>query len=571
MSILLLPAAKDPVVRKKRRRQRRRAPLPVPAFHEVNVNHFPGRALVYSAGAHALVAVFIVLVSLAYERTQPFRPVELPTVADLRTSNEVIYLPQLGGGSTGRGHRGGGSGKSVKVSSGLRARSRRGFAYPGRQPLVSDPPHAVLGVQTILQPSLKTPTLLRHYLPLPDVVRPGQTRAAILVKPGRSALQRSEKSVDAPRIKLPSATRSVIQGLAVAKSYVPPRPATKAPDAADLAHLRVARNNDHGLLVLNAVPPPPDVTAKIPLAEARSRFAIASGEATVIAEPASGAKGSDPSSTTAGNGGPADLRSGDVLAERASGGHENDHDSGSGGGGRYGSGKGSGLNATIDAGGTGRGAATGPGAGTGLGIRIGSGGGAGNAAGGGGFPGMTIQGGQFGTAGEGSLHARVARPTSYSMMVEATAGSGGGLPELGVFHDEKVYTVYIDMRANDEDPTPSWTLQYAVLHPSANKGRADRSLKQAPGTPTPPLAMFKEIPQFAPHLLTKCNRKLLVASGIMNVAGKLEQLSVKRSPDAGLVQPMMEALRHWIFQPALIDGKPVALKILLGIRLPPGP
>jgi hypothetical protein len=34
---------------------------------------------------------------------------------------------------------------------------------------------------------------------------------------------------------------------------------------------------------------------------------------------------------------------------------------------------------------------------------------------------------------------------------------------------------------------------------------------------------------------------------------------------------MMEALRHWVFQPAQIDGKPVALKILLGIRLAPGP
>jgi hypothetical protein len=48
---------------------------------------------------------------------------------------------------------------------------------------------------------------------------------------------------------------------------------------------------------------------------------------------------------------------------------------------------------------------------------------------------------------------------------------------------------------------------------------------------------------------------------------QLERLSVKRSPDAGIVQPLLEALGNWIFKPAQIDGTPVALKVLLGIRL----
>jgi hypothetical protein len=83
--------------------------------------------------------------------------------------------------------------------------------------------------------------------------------------------------------------------------------------------------------------------------------------------------------------------------------------------------------------------------------------------------------------------------------------------------------------------------------------------------------MFKEIPQFAPQLLRKCNQQLVVASGVISAAGKLERLSVKRSPDAGIVQPLLEALGNWIFKPAQIDGRPVALKVLLGIRLTPGP
>jgi hypothetical protein len=53
----------------------------------------------------------------------------------------------------------------------------------------------------------------------------------------------------------------------------------------------------------------------------------------------------------------------------------------------------------------------------------------------------------------------------------------------------------------------------------------------------------------------------------MDVSGKLDQVSVRQSPESELVGPLVEALKHWVFEPAQIDGRPVALKILLGIRL----
>jgi hypothetical protein len=46
-------------------------------------------------------------------------------------------------------------------------------------------------------------------------------------------------------------------------------------------------------------------------------------------------------------------------------------------------------------------------------------------------------------------------------------------------------------------------------------------------------------------------------------------VSVKRTPDSQLIAPLIEALNNWTFEPAQIDGKPVALKILLGIRFAP--
>src|SRR5216683_3340269 len=83
-------------------------------------------------------------------------------------SAKVLYLPVLGGGSEGSGHEGGGSGHTAEVSTGMRARSRRGFAYRGPRPMVSNPPRATLGIQTILQPALNNPPLLKQYVPLPD-------------------------------------------------------------------------------------------------------------------------------------------------------------------------------------------------------------------------------------------------------------------------------------------------------------------------------------------------------------------------------------------------------------------
>jgi len=41
---------------------------------------------------------------------------------------------------------------------------------------------------------------------------------------------------------------------------------------------------------------------------------------------------------------------------------------------------------------------------------------------------------------------------------------------------------------------------------------------------------------------------------------------VRQGPEDQLAEPL-EALQHWLFEPRKIDGKPVALKILLGIRL----
>ena len=155
------------------------------------------------------------------------------------------------------------------------------------------------------------------------------------------------------------------------------------------------------------------------------------------------------------------------------------------------------------------------------------------------------------------------------MNIVSTASSGGGLPDIGVFGNEKVYTVYLDMKANDEDPAPSWILQYALLQPPSSPAGDDGTPARLQGTPTPPYALLKDIPEFGPDVLRRYAHKLIVAIAVMNAAGKLEQITLRQNPDADLASPLIEALGHWMFQPAQIDGQPVSLKVLLGIRLAP--
>jgi hypothetical protein len=322
-------------------------------------------------------------------------------------------------------------------------------------------------------------------------------------------------------------------------------------------------NRRAGLLVLNAVPPPPEVSGNVPHAEARSLFAIAPAEATIIAGPSAGTAKGGQDVGASGSGDRAKSRTGDALAELASGnGDQNsgNRGSGSGKGGSDGEGVGTGVNLASHATGNGRGDASGAGVGLGTGTGRGSGSGAGSAPGTGGFPGITIQGGRYGNTSNLVASANPPRPTSYNMTIVSAANGGGGLPDLGLFRNEKVYTVYLDMRSGDDDPAPSWTLEYAVLQPPD-------AAQKVYGTPTAPYATLKAFPQLAPALVRKCARSLIIASAILDTAGRLQRLSIERSPDSQIVAPLMAALQDWIFEPAKIEGQPVALKVLVGIRL----
>jgi hypothetical protein len=549
----------------------RTAPQParVPAFLEIGYGYRPGRSSGVSVLFHSLALLLIVVSSTRFAYVHAVEVVP-PRFQPMKV--DPLYLPVLGGGSEGAGAEGGGSGTRSEASSGLRARSHVGFAYPGPQPLVSAPPMAKLGIQTILQPNLKNSPVLHQNFPLPNLaIAPPPAPAdppkpVMKIESGRIAIRQIQNAVTAPRLKLPTASTSSMPKLSATEPVMPQAPPPKpVPAPARVSDVPVSTRGQQGLLVLNAIPPPPDALGKVPLGEARSLFAVAPGDSTTIADPSAGTKSGGSSSKASGNGTPFENPSGDAIADLAAGDGTASlsKGSGKGSGSKYGSGIGSGVNPVAEGSGHGRGSAAGAGTGGGSATTLGSGGGAGNSPGGGGFSGISIRGGNYGN-GNASIRTNVTRrmQTSYAMTITSTASSGGGLPDFGVFQNQKVYTVYLDMRDSDNDSAPSWTLQYAALQP------ADPSAIRIVGVPTPPYATLKQVPEVTAELSAGCARKLIVVSGILNTMGKLEDLSIKKTPDSRVNGLVTEALANWTFQPSQIEGNPVALKILMGIRLP---
>ena len=144
--------------------------------------------------------------------------------------------------------------------------------------------------------------------------------------------------------------------------------------------------------------------------------------------------------------------------------------------------------------------------------------------------------------------------TAYGMTVVSLASSGGGLTDVGVFEDEKVYTVYVDMRATPEDPAPSCTLQYALLQPPTGADSASLQVGL-----TPPYPVKKEIPEMNAELIRRYIRRLVIVYATMGTDGKLQKLSVRESPDVRFNRTILAALNHWSFRPAQLNGQAAAL------------
>jgi len=558
----------------------------VPGFgyRGVSLGLFPARGLFYSVVAHGIAIVAIVLlwpksVSPIYDPPKRWDLNMIP--------KDALYLPALGGGDAGGPQRGAAS-KSEKIPSlSVAALSKLGVSFPGNQAIISNPPHPTNKVQTLLQPELPSPPELTKFLRLPNVVRlaensptpqpsaPDAPKVDPSIEPpvphsGPSAPTIPQLRALAPVVienpKLLLPTAAPVNSPAMQAAAVPP----VAPAPPEPAEARVlpgsSGREDRTLIALSVMPAPPDPALKAPAAEAHGQFAVVTlpnlavsqlgvGSATDAANPAAGA-GTNPKASAHDAIGTGAVAMG-TAAHPAEGGNGAVAGLGPGAADR-----GAGRSAAGAAGGmTIRGAAYGSGVGSGNASGAGKGAGPSPGA----FAGMTIQGGEW----LGGMPAGIApgppakpeEPGSYGLTVVSTGNSGSGLGDFGVFGNEPVFTVYITMATASDTTAPSWTLVYAALR-AAEAGGARIAA---------PFPNRKETPLWPSDLVDRYRNQLVVVYMLVDESGKVQRAKGMESPNADFVAPLLEALNDWEFRPATVNGKPVAVRALLGVPISPQP
>jgi len=152
------------------------------------------------------------------------------------------------------------------------------------------------------------------------------------------------------------------------------------------------------------------------------------------------------------------------------------------------------------------------------------------------------------------------------MTIVASASSGGGLKDFGVFHSEAVYTVYISM-SDADTPMRDWTMQYALLKPDpASDPPGDPPASAAPLV-VPPFAVTKTTPYFPPEAAAQNVGRMIVVAAIVSAQGKLENVQIIQSPSPLLTAAVLAALGQWEFRPAEANGAQVAVRVVLGIPI----
>jgi hypothetical protein len=590
----------------------------IPTFSTFKFGYLPGRGLLYSSIGHelALLAIFLfVTYGFPSMRAQKL-------LAHSVTQDHIIYLPEVGGGKEGQKSPGGGQ-STPQEASAAPARASKGFAYPGPQAILSDPPNPTNAFQTVLRPLIVHPEPLRNLVPLPNIVRMAETRLPsdliapksampklapqpIKVKQDANAHRDAKWKVpvnDVPKLvakadmpKLPAAEQPLPDA-----PKIEPQPAKEEDEerqvekpspkpikvtaekraekaekqATPLSPAQVARLEMHGkapepLVSLSPMPLPPGSNAKVPAGEARGRFAIAPG-GTLNPNSITPGKTNGTPSTTPGTGqekSAAPNAATEAASNAGTGaGHNAAAGGGSGnakegsGGGSAGVGGGSGNTSGAGLGGSGTGRGGGK-TGSGAGSTSGRGS-VGTGSGGGNGQGTGSFPGITIQGGEDNANNS---PPSFSVepqtpygMTVVSTASSGG--GLADFGVFREERVFTVYIPMKRTPDAEDPTW------TLQYALEDSSLTSGDQQVAAPSAVMREWPQVPGELEKKYAQREVVIAAVVDKEGKVSHLSVKETPDARVSTPIMQALSKWVFRPAQVNNQPVTVKILIGIPL----
>jgi hypothetical protein len=213
----------------------------------------------------------------------------------------------------------------------------------------------------------------------------------------------------------------------------------------------------------------------------------------------------------------------------------------------------------------------GPGGDGSIGVGPGGGGGGGGSSG---TPGAVSITGNIGMNGQGggmldsallnSMVYPVSAPAlnirKNSLVVSAGPIGGGGLNVYGALDCGKIYSVFLPM------PRKNWSLQYCVKLTQQMPSESRSTVIHLDRPLLPPDADLTHRFDFkrTPVAVEKLHRSI-VLKGVIAVDGSVQQLVVYQGVTPEMDEAARLAFSRWQFKPAMRDGKPVEVQILVGI------
>jgi hypothetical protein len=153
----------------------------------------------------------------------------------------------------------------------------------------------------------------------------------------------------------------------------------------------------------------------------------------------------------------------------------------------------------------------------------------------------------------------VVRLRKGALVVSAGPAGGGGLGVYGVLECGRIFTIYLPM-------TPrNWILQYCAPQSDPPAVPATNVVEIRMDSPLSPPAPARQFDFHRPALRSDLVARMVILHGTIQKDGSVGGLRLLRGVQDRINQAAMAAFAHWKFSPALRQGKPVAVEILVGI------
>ena len=183
---------------------------------------------------------------------------------------------------------------------------------------------------------------------------------------------------------------------------------------------------------------------------------------------------------------------------------------------------------------------------------------------------VTINGAGTNSLGSGLLGAALAQGIVYpvpaafnirknSLIISAGPIGGGGLGAYGALNCGRIYTIFLPM------PGKNWTMQYCAQDaPKPAETAAPATVAHYGEGIVPPQADAKFDFKRSPVPPEKAGKQIIL-KGVLRADGLVDALEVYESVVPEMDDNARLAFSQWKFKPALREGKPIPVQVLVGI------